>query len=63
LRCLQICHVVGVLVGMVGLDAGLVVFCDVRVYEPGGFWWDATVWVFGLGAKRLCVHVIPAALS
>lgn len=34
-------------VEMVGLDAGLVVFCDARVYEPGGFWWDATVWVGG----------------
>jgi len=54
---------VGIAWGMVGLDAGLVVFCDARVYERVFFLWVITVWPFGLGAKSLCVHVIPAAVT
>ena len=30
-----------------GLDAGLVVFCDARVYERVVFLWAITVWVGG----------------
>jgi hypothetical protein len=47
-------------VGMVGLDAGLVVFCDARVYERVVF---CGLLLFGLGAMSLCVHVIPAAVT
>ena len=44
-----------------GLDAGLVVFCDARVYERVFFL--CGLLLFGLGAKTLCVHVIPAAVT